>query len=265
MRISESILVIYFAYLCVAAALRRVPISRMVRLTAATVVAVAAVTLVSFAPGTLATTQARDWLPAPLLLLAYFVTGACWIGPSPGAEAWLRGWDARLIGDLQPDRIPRLLRALLEILYTSCFILIPVGLAILVARGRSDLADRYWTLVLLAELGAFGMLPWFQTRPPWALEPPRASDAVGVRRFGLFWVRHTSICVNTFPSGHAAGSLAVAFGVLPAAPAAAAWLATVALTIAVASVVGRYHYALDAITGVALALIVWAATVAAGM
>ena len=265
MRVSESILIIYFTYLSVAAGVRRVPASRIVRVIFAGVVAATAVTLVRLAPATPAMIAARDWLPAPLLLLAYFVTGACWIRPWTEAEAWLRAWDRRLVGDLQPDRIPRVIRTLLELLYTSCFVLIPAGLSVLVVGGRSDLADHYWALVLAAELGAFGMLPWIQTRPPWALEAPRASDAVGFRRFSLLWVRRTSICVNTFPSGHAAGSLAVALGVLPAAPVSAAVLAAMALTIAVASVVGRYHYVLDAITGVVLALVVWAAVSAAGV
>ena len=49
------------------------------------------------------------------------------------------------------------------------------------------------------------------------------------------------------------------------APVAAIVFAVLAVSIAVASVVGRFHYALDAITGLLLAVCVWAAVAALGL
>ena len=61
--------------------------------------------------------------------------------------------------------------------------------------------------------------------------------------------------LNTFPSGHAAASLATALAVGARLPLAGFALGLLALAIAIGSVVGRYHYAADALAGIALALI----------
>jgi membrane-associated phospholipid phosphatase len=63
--------------------------------------------------------------------------------------------------------------------------------------------------------------------------------------------------VNTFPSGHAAGSLAVALAVIGTLPSAGAVLIVLAAAICVACVVGRYHYVIDVVAGAAVALAVW--------
>jgi membrane-associated phospholipid phosphatase len=65
--------------------------------------------------------------------------------------------------------------------------------------------------------------------------------------------------VNTFPSGHAAGSLAVGLAVVGALPWTGAVLLLLAAGIGVGCVVGRYHYVVDVVTGAALALGVWLA------
>ena len=61
----------------------------------------------------------------------------------------------------------------------------------------------------------------------------------------------TSIGFNTFPSGHVAGSLAVALAVSEAVPAATIPMLVGAALISVSTVIGRYHYAVDGIAGVA--------------
>ena len=120
------------------------------------------------------------------------------------------------------------------------------------------MADHYWTLVLAADLGAFAPLSVFQTRPPWILERAPDLPARSVHRMASFMVRHATIRVNTFPSGHVAVSLAVAIAVAGVMPAVGAVLFVIAISIAVACVVGRYHYAMDVVAGAALAAVVWA-------
>ena len=66
-----------------------------------------------------------------------------------------------------------------------------------------------------------------------------------------------TIRANTFPSGHAAGSLAVALGVIGPFPAAGIVLLALAVAICAAAVVGRYHYAIDVIAGIVLALVIF--------
>jgi membrane-associated phospholipid phosphatase len=105
----------------------------------------------------------------------------------------------------------------------------------------------------------------FQTRPPWALEqPPDLADR-SVHRAALLFVRHGTIGANTFPSGHTAVSFAIAFALLPLLPLASGIGFVLAATIAVACIVGRYHYVIDVLTGIALAIVVCATAVAFGL
>ena len=109
-------------------------------------------------------------------------------------------------------------------------------------------------MVIAAEFGAFAPLALVQTRPPWALEPGVRLREDGVHRLATHFVQHGTIGANTFPSGHVAGSLAVAFAVMGALPVAGAVFLVLALSIALACVVGRYHYVVDVIAGAVMAL-----------
>jgi membrane-associated phospholipid phosphatase len=70
-------------------------------------------------------------------------------------------------------------------------------------------------------------------------------------------VRRATIGANTFPSGHAAASLAVALAVVGVVPGAGLLLLGLALSICIACVVGRYHYVMDVLAGAVLAGLVW--------
>jgi membrane-associated phospholipid phosphatase len=128
---------------------------------------------------------------------------------------------------------------------------------LLAATGHAMLVDRYWAMVMGAEFAAFAPLAFIQTRPPWALErKPELADPA-IHRLASQMVQHLTIRVNTFPSGHAAGSLAVALAVIGALPWAGVLLLGLAAGICLACVVGRYHYAVDVAAGVAVALVLW--------
>ena len=133
---------------------------------------------------------------------------------------------------------------------------LPGGFAALALTGHSERANRYWTMVLAADLGAFAPLSFFQTRPPWALEPPPKLRASGIHRLASYVVKRGTTGVNTFPSGHVAVTIAVAAGVMSSLPVTGAILLGVAASIGVACVVGRYHYAMDVIAGAVLGTVV---------
>ena len=198
----------------------------------------------------------RDWAPVAVILIGYYLSGRFFFRPSVRFENWLACWDRRLLGDagVRFASWPPVVVAALELTYMGTFLLIPLGCAALISGGHTAELNRYWTMVTAAEFGAFGPLAFVQTRPPWALESARVQRHGSLHRLGLFWVRHTSHCANTFPSGHAAGSLAVALAVVPLMPVEGVMLLIVALMISVGSVTGRYHYAIDVLAGVALAL-----------
>ena len=87
-----------------------------------------------------------------------------------------------------------------------------------------------------------------------------------IRRVNLAVLNRASVQWNTFPSGHTAASLATALAVGIHMPLVGVVLGIVALSIAAGSIVGRYHYAADAIVGAAVAVLAFVtATVARGL
>lgn len=198
----------------------------------------------------------RDWAPFLYVSVAYYLTGYLFVAPSEKLEAWLLGWDRRWFGDptTRFASWPWWLIAYLDVIYTLCFILLPGGYAALALTGHSFRANRYWTMVLAADLGAFAPLSVFQTRPPWAIERPAVLAASRIHRFASYVVKNATTGVNTFPSGHVAVTIAVALGVMASLPVAGVVLLVCAASIAVACVVGRYHYTLDVLAGAALGL-----------
>jgi membrane-associated phospholipid phosphatase len=168
-------------------------------------------------------------------------------------------WDRRLLGDPATRFAdwPRATVAALELIYMGCFLLIPAGLALLIVAGHRSLVDWYWMLVMGAEFAAFAPLAIIQTRPPWALErKPELADPA-IHRLAAQMVQHLTIRVNTFPSGHAAGSLAVGLALVGVLPAAGTLLLVLAIAIGIACIVGRYHYIVDVVSGGAVALALW--------
>jgi len=209
---------------------------------------------------------ARDWAPFLYVSVGYYLTGYLFIAPSARLEAWLLRWDHRWLGDPTTRFAcwPWWLIACLDIIYTLCFLLLPGGFAALALTGHSSHANRYWTMVLAADLGAFAPLSVFQTRPPWAIERPAVLAASRIHRLASHVVKNATIGVNTFPSGHVAVTIAVAIGVIAPLPALGVVLLFCAASIAVACVVGRYHYTVDVLAGAALGLGVCAVAAAFG-
>jgi len=206
---------------------------------------------------------ALDWLPGVYLLAGYWLPAQLPRRPAPGLQARLEATDRRLfeagLGRLL-DRSPRLLLEYLEAAYLCCYGIVPAGLAWLYCGGHQEQADAFWTAVLLAALPCYALVAWFETRPPRSLEPvpvvrPRR---LAIRRLNLAVLDRASIGLNTFPSGHAAASFAAALAVGAVMPAAGAALGVLALSIALGSVAGRYHYALDSAYGALAAVAAFA-------
>ena len=148
-------------------------------------------------------------LPPMLLLVGYWASGFLWVAPMPRYERLLARFDRALGLPSAPVRLPKALLDLLELAYVGVYPLIPIALALHLLYGIDPEPERFWTVILMTDFICFGMLPWIQTRPPRAVED---SEVVGsaVRNLNLTLLRHTSIGVNTVPSGHAAEALAVA-------------------------------------------------------
>ena len=205
----------------------------------------------------------RDWQPLLQILLCYWLSGAFFVRPMAAAEAWLaRGdrWLFERVGlGAWIDRSPRIVLEVLELAYLSVYFVLPLGFATVLWLAPGIDADRYWGVVMAAELGCYGVLPWIQTRTPRALDDHLHIErrAVAIRRLNSLVLRHGSIQVNTFPSGHAAGAVATALAVASISPAAGAVFGVIAAGIVIGSIVGRYHYAADSVAGILVAIAAW--------
>ena len=245
--------VVFFAYLAVLADWRRaVSVGARWMTFAGAALGTALAVAASKLPA--ASTASVLVLPASVLLVGYWTSGRLFVRPMPRGERALAALDRRLRVSRIAAATPRLVAEGLELAYSSVY---PMVLAALVfARRAGVAADRFWTIVLVTDFVCFGMLAWIQTRPPrrvtgdpgwrsaWRAINGRLLDA-------------TSVQVNTFPSGHAAVAVAAALLVAGSPPlvVAAMWIG--AFAVSAGAVLGRYHYAADAIFGWAVALVVY--------
>jgi hypothetical protein len=217
-------------------------------------------------PAGLWMTIARNLLPVLLLLAGYRLSGLFFVAPMTSVEARLMAVDRRVFDAMTWTRHLRLqgsgCHAALELAYLCVYAMVPLGALTLVVSGASNQVATYWTVVLAACFTSYAMLPWLQTRPPRAIHRVAAQEDVpdlrrGLRRLNLAILRCSSNQVNTIPSGHVAAALAVSLMVLSTDVVLGLAFLTMALAIAVATVVGRYHYAVDSLAGAAVALVSW--------
>ena len=198
-------------------------------------------------------------MPLVYLLVGYWLPALIVRTPNLRFEQRLLNVDRRLFGAdglaRFERRAPRALIEYLELAYLLCYAIVPAGYLCLRLAGHGGGAmDRFWSVVLLAAFLCYGLLPWIPTRAPRAIEPPRDAARSSIRHMNLAVLNRASVQWNTFPSGHTAASLATALAVGSDIPIAGVVLGIVAVSIAAGSVVGRYHYAADAIVGAAVAV-----------
>jgi hypothetical protein len=265
-RRSEWIAAVYFAYLLIPIA--ALDFRRSHRLASAALAATGASAVVAFSalPSGWVCQLARDWVPGIYLLAGYWLPGRLYTAPNQRVEQRLAGFDQQL-ADLPfvqwlGRRTPAVVREYLELTYLFCYPLVPLsfGIVYVATRARPEDTDFFWSVVLLASYLCYGLLPWIPTRPPRSSRSSRpggSSKAPGLRSVNLFVLDYGSIQVNTFPSAHVAGSIASALVTGAVMPIAGFAVGIVAASIAVASVVGRYHYAADALLGAAVAFVVF--------
>jgi hypothetical protein len=202
-------------------------------------------------------------VPMPVLLVGYWLSGLFFVSPMLRVERCLMAMDERLLrrgGILATYQAsPRLVREFFEMAYVLVYPVIPAAVATLVLGGHPNALPRFWTVVLLAEFISYGVMPWLQTRPPRVIEdrmgmihPPSA-----LRRFNASVLDRGSIQANTVPSGHAAGAVATALAVVDVMPSAGVIFLVVASTIVAATVLGRYHYLIDSLLGIVVAVGAW--------
>jgi len=185
-------------------------------------------------------------------------------------NAWIV-WDRSILNWLRPaiEAPGSLLPAYFEICYAFVYgigVFCVASMAVILRfagvpdSARDDRVDRWMTMYLAATLGTYALFPYFPSDPPRVvfigMDPPGISTVF--REFNLFLVRGYGIHSSVFPSAHVSSALAAGLGLLWVLPDRRRWgwgVIAYALSVAVATIYGRYHYAADAAGGIAMALL----------
>lgn len=202
----------------------------------------------------------RDWLPAALMLVPYWQTGQFFTGPNEKIQRWLVESDRRLLKSVAP--MARILggnaRLSMEWAYMFCYPLVPLGLGVLYAAGLRHYTSTYWFIVLVPTYLCYAITPFVPALPPRSLTGKQDTGAPKNkgRVMNLWILKYGSIHAISFPSAHVASALAISVVLLRFVPLAGAIFLVVSFWIAVAAVVGGYHYAIDVLLGAVMTLIV---------
>jgi membrane-associated phospholipid phosphatase len=132
--------------------------------------------------------------------------------------------------------------------------------AVLYALERRELVNRLLLVYLAGTLFAYALFPYFPS------DPPRTAFAgtdmpnvvTPVRELNLWIVSGYGIHSSVFPSAHVSSAFSAAWALLWLLPDKRRFgcgLLVYAVSVAVATVYGRYHYAVDAIAGLVLSAI----------
>lgn len=261
---TEWIVCGFFAYLIVLACVRPLPPGSRRRVLLVSLVCIALAVMLSQLRPSPSLRILREWVPTVYLLQGYWLCGLFFRRPMLGVERRLLAFDTWLIERAGLRRLarraPRIVASWFEMAYLLAYPFVPVGFGLFLALGQRERVDAFWTAALAAAFACYGLLPWIQTRPPRALatQGPLMMPHLALRRLNGAVLQRMSVQVNTCPSGHAATASAVALAVASAgAPAASVAFLGVAASIVVATVLGRYHYAIDSVLGLAIGIGAW--------
>lgn len=268
MRKAEWISLVAFSFFIIASWLR--PLTNPRRLAVASIGAtgVILITAIQFADQIIprfAVSVIRDWLPAALMPMVYWQAGRFSSGVNKRFQTTLQLLDHKLLSGWIPILAKpsyRWVTAFLELAYLSCYVLVPMGLAVLYLTGLRRHTNEYWSVVLLATYPCYAFTAFVPTQPPRVLETNPAGTVSGkIRSFNLWIVRWLSIQLNTFPSAHVTATLASSLVLLHFVPNIGTAFVLVSIGIALGAVLGRYHYAADVLLAALLTVGVYAAVV----
>ncbi|MGA2183254.1 MAG: phosphatase PAP2 family protein [Bryobacteraceae bacterium] len=261
-RSSEILLLAYFLYAAALSLAFGLPVASIVKAwTLLLAVCLSLAMLARYAGGRSAW---RDWAP-PLVLLAAYRELELFAQPLPGhalENGWqaldrvvLNDWHARGAIESAGWLLPLYLELTYLLVYGIGFFL----MLVVYRAGRRAIADRVLFVYLLGVLLAYAIIPFFPSAPPRSLfsdSGPRVTTPL--RRLNLMIVNDAGVHTGVFPSAHVSSAFAAAWALLLLVRERRkeAWgMLLYAISVAVATVYGRYHYAVDAAAGFAVSLV----------
>ena len=268
LRSSEWLLAVYFAY--VAAISPAFPLQPRVTLLPFAIAALVSALFVVLAHAEKYGHReffsiTRDWVPVGLTLVAYREMD--WFSPATRDYhlelRWVE-WDRVLLyrGGLQHgiEALGAVVPAYLELCYLLVYAVGPFAVAVLYFQHHRERSDSVVFAYLLGTLLSYSMFPYFPSDPPRVVfggsDMPHVVTAL--RRFNLWIVGGYGIHSSVFPSAHVSSAFSAAWGLLAYLPARKRYglgMLIYAISVAVATIYGRYHYAADVAAGFVVSLV----------
>ncbi len=215
---------------------------------------------------------ARDWMALAFVLTAY--RSLDWFSPARYPfrfePFWLR-WDVRL---LEHWHLRSLIEsagpgfpAYLEVCYLLTSAAGGVAIAILYLQNKRERCDCFLLVYVLGTLLSYALIPFFPSQPPRIIYPAMAAPHLPdpVRILNFLVLSGAGIHAGVFPSAHVSSTFAAAWGMFLCLPERKmyGWLFLVyAGSVALATVYGRYHFAVDAAAGIIVSLLAWVVAIA---
>jgi membrane-associated phospholipid phosphatase len=203
--------------------------------------------------------MARDWLPIVLILVAYQeMDWFAFLSHDHHLEfGWVQ-WDRALLHRFGLQRAIESLGALgpsyLELSYLLVYAVGFFTVAVLYIVERRDLVNRLLMIYLLGTLLSYALFPFFPSDPPRVVfggaDAPNIMTAF--RRLNLWLVNDYGIHSSVFPSAHVSSAFSAAWAlllVLPERRQFGVGMLIYAVSVSIATVFGRYHYAADVAAG----------------
>ncbi len=207
----------------------------------------------------------RDWLPV-VLTFAAFREMELFLPPHFGYRyetAWIP-WDRFVLDHWRLrsaiESAGKLLPFYLELCYLLVYGVAAYCVGVLYAQRRRKSIDPFLTVYLAGTLAAYALFPYFPSQPPRIVFPQIDDPGVHTwaRALNLYLLSKATIHVGVFPSAHVSSAFSCAWGmflVLPERKRFGWGLVLYALSVSIATVYGRYHYAADVLAGFVVSLI----------
>jgi membrane-associated phospholipid phosphatase len=207
----------------------------------------------------------RDWIAVALILVAYREMD--WFSVLPrnfGLELRWVQWDRTLLNQwgLQSriESLGAVLPMYLELCYLLVYAVAPFVVAILYLEDRRERVNEVLFPYLLGTLLAYALFPYFPSDPPRVAfggsDLPNVSSVV--RELNLWLVGDYGIHSSVFPSAHVSSAFSVAwalFAYLPERRRIGWGMLVYAVSVALGTIYGRYHYAADVVAGLVVSLV----------
>jgi len=265
LRAGETVAITYFVYTAVLASLHG--LSPAVVITAWLVpVALWTVAAIETRYSQQWSNMARDWVPLALILAGYWELN--WFA-GPATSHWNNLWigfDRLLLNQLglraAIETFGAAAPGTLELVYLLLYTIPPVCMAALyLSRARNN-SDRFLFTLLLGAFAAYALIPYFPSASPRTVFPNEDLPhyASVWRSWNVWLLDRYDISTGVFPSGHVAVAFSCGFGLLRAMPEKRWWWGGIfmaATMVFIATVYGRYHYAVDGIASIGISIAAW--------